>query len=417
MSTRDEGGRQVADPPIQTGPPDPGASPDTRPAHAAPAGGRADTDPAPRRDAPVAGAIAQPVDAKHARDTEHAGVEERHSVKPAKTGAAAAFALAFGVGGLLLVLTLIFSPIGLVFGILGIILGIVGIKAARKPGITGKGVAITGLGAATWAAVLGDGETAALVPLDLAACDGQTLHVPYSGAQLATAPYHDPARRLSLAHEEILYRHYGFAPGLPPTPPPVEPVPGHPAGPRVSESPDGSLAPDGAMVRSEEQLRVGVERRPVARVRLVRYIVTENQTFTVAVSREEVRLEQVPLKAFDRPEDGASGEGAAGGLDDAEPGLLAGDLTPGVHEVVLHAEQVVITKQTVPVERVRMVRRVVTRQQHISEQVRAERIQLDQTGTDQTGLGQTGTHHSGIDHSGSDHPEPTGGRHADVNVP
>lgn len=65
--------------------------------------------------------------------------------KPAKTSAAAAFALGLGVAAFVLAVTILLAPIGLVLGILGIILGIIGIRAARKVGVTGKGVAITGL--------------------------------------------------------------------------------------------------------------------------------------------------------------------------------------------------------------------------------------------------------------------------------
>jgi amino acid transporter len=49
------------------------------------------------------------------------------------------------VAALLMVLTVLLSPVGLVVGILGIILGIVGIRAAKEVGITGKGVSIAGL--------------------------------------------------------------------------------------------------------------------------------------------------------------------------------------------------------------------------------------------------------------------------------
>ena len=45
-------------------------------------------------------------------------------------------------------------------------------------------------------------------------------------------------------------------------------------------------------------------------------------------------------------------------------------------EVILHAEQVQITTQVVPVERVRMVRRVITTAQTITEPVRSEQIGL-----------------------------------------
>jgi Na+/melibiose symporter-like transporter len=69
--------------------------------------------------------------------------EER--IRPAKTSAAAAFALVFGVSALLSVLTVIVGPVGIVLAIVGIILGIVGIRNAKRVGVTGRGVAIGGL--------------------------------------------------------------------------------------------------------------------------------------------------------------------------------------------------------------------------------------------------------------------------------
>lgn len=85
------------------------------------------------------------VDQDRDRSDGYDEIEQRRTVKPAKTSVAAAFALALGVAALLLVLTIILSPIGLVLGIIGIILGILGIRAAKKAGTTGRGVAITGL--------------------------------------------------------------------------------------------------------------------------------------------------------------------------------------------------------------------------------------------------------------------------------
>lgn len=69
--------------------------------------------------------------------------EER--IRPAKTSAAAAFALVFGVSALITVLTVVFGPLGILLSLIGIILGIVGIRNARRVGVTGRGVAIGGL--------------------------------------------------------------------------------------------------------------------------------------------------------------------------------------------------------------------------------------------------------------------------------
>ncbi|SCL15184.1 hypothetical protein GA0070616_0654 [Micromonospora nigra] len=73
----------------------------------------------------------------------------------AKTSAAAAFALVFGVAGLLSVLTAILAWIGLVLGIIGVILGILGFRMAGRPGVTGRLVAIGGLVLSALAVLLG----------------------------------------------------------------------------------------------------------------------------------------------------------------------------------------------------------------------------------------------------------------------
>ncbi|MGI5214772.1 DUF4190 domain-containing protein [Plantactinospora sp. CA-290183] len=62
-----------------------------------------------------------------------------------KTSTAATFALVFGVSALICSLTVLLSAAGFILGIIGIILGVVGLRMARRPGVTGRGVAIGGL--------------------------------------------------------------------------------------------------------------------------------------------------------------------------------------------------------------------------------------------------------------------------------
>ena len=82
-------------------------------------------------------------------------IRPRHGASTAaKTSAAATFALVFGVAGLICVLTAILSAVGLVLGIIGIILGIVGLRMTRRPGVTGRGVAIGALVLSVIAVVL-----------------------------------------------------------------------------------------------------------------------------------------------------------------------------------------------------------------------------------------------------------------------
>jgi uncharacterized protein (TIGR02271 family) len=117
---------------------------------------------------------------------------------------------------------------------------------------------------------------------------------------------------------------------------------------------------DEAMTRSEEHLQVGTERVEAGRARLRKYVVTEQQSVQVPVSREEVRLEREPITDTNR---GDALSGAA--------------ITEEEHEVVLHAEQPVVTTEAVPVERVRLGTETVTEQQTVDGEVRKEQIEVD----------------------------------------
>ena len=79
----------------------------------------------------------------------------RTGVGHAKTSAAAAFALVFGVAALFCALTAILAPAAIVLGIIGLVLGIAGMKMAKRPGVTGRGVAIGGLVTAVLGLLLG----------------------------------------------------------------------------------------------------------------------------------------------------------------------------------------------------------------------------------------------------------------------
>ncbi|MGY1732876.1 PRC and DUF2382 domain-containing protein [Geodermatophilus sp. SYSU D01045] len=117
---------------------------------------------------------------------------------------------------------------------------------------------------------------------------------------------------------------------------------------------------DNAMTRSEEHLNVGTQRVEAGRARLRKYVVTENVTQTVPVSHEEVRVEREPIT------DANIGNAMDGPAISEEE-----------HEVVLHAERPVVSKEATPVERVRLDTQTVTEQQQVSEQVRKEEIEVD----------------------------------------
>ncbi len=117
---------------------------------------------------------------------------------------------------------------------------------------------------------------------------------------------------------------------------------------------------DNAMTRSEEQLNVGTQRVEAGRARLRKFVVTENVTQTVPVSREEVRLEREPIT------DANIGNALDGPAISEEE-----------HEVVLHAERPVVEKEAVPVERVRLDTETVTEQETVSADVRKEQIEME----------------------------------------
>ena len=204
-------------------------------------------------------------------------------------------------------------------------------------------------GVAAWAAVQGPHHTA-VVPLQHSRFDGWTLHVPYDAARLQTAPHHDPTTLISYPEGDDLARHYGLLPHAPAE------------GRLPSDPPRSTGGEDVVLTRSQEQLRTDVVNVVVGRARLITTVVTENQTFTIPVRRQEVRLVYDPI-----PEN--------------EQTIASGPPSEDTVEVILHAEQVQFTTQVVPVERVRMLRRVVTTAQTITEPVRSEQIALEQTDT------------------------------------
>jgi uncharacterized protein (TIGR02271 family) len=199
------------------------------------------------------------------------------------------------------------------------------------------------------------GPRGTFVPLAEAKMQGSDLAVPYGKDQVKSAPNMDPDGELSREQEAELYSHYGLPysddrsdTGLP-----------QGQSGEVDEGRDASgPTTDDAMTRSEEELRVGKTTRERGRARLKKYVVTENVTRTVPVQREEVRLETEPITDAN--------------VDKATAGP---DISEEEHEVVLHEEEPVVEKRTVPKERVRLAKDSVTQEKEISEELRKEQIE------------------------------------------
>ena len=220
-------------------------------------------------------------------------------------------------------------------------------------------------GAPTWVSISTGlfGTRHSVVPVaDAAFADG-SLRIPVTADAVKSAPPME-GEHLGPAEEDALRRHYGMV-GAAPVGTDDRQVG---TGPRHAAPVDTDERPsDGAMTRSEEQLRVGTERVATTRARLVKYVVTEDVQITVPIRREEIRVEQVPRDAVDEPGDSL----VPAETEDETAGLPA--------EIVLHTERPVVSVEVVPVERVRLRVDVVEGQEQVTQQVQRERIVVDET--------------------------------------
>jgi uncharacterized protein (TIGR02271 family) len=203
------------------------------------------------------------------------------------------------------------------------------------------------------------GMKTTFVPVEGAQPEGEDeLRVPYEKDRVKGAPSIDPDHELTQGEEQELYSFYGMSYGE------RRSSSGLPESGRRSRTPEGrdvsGPTTDDAMTRSEEELRVGTERREAGRARLRKYVVTEQVTKTVPVQREEVRVEREPI--------------TEGNVDRAMSGP---EISEEEHEVVLHEEEPVVEKRAVPKERVRLEKDTDVGEETVSEEVRKERIEAE----------------------------------------
>jgi uncharacterized protein (TIGR02271 family) len=288
-------------------------------------------------------------------------------------------------------------------------------------------------GAPTWVAVTTGlfGTRHSVVPAHDATFSDGALRLGVQKEAVKSSPQVPDTGHLEPATEAELRRHYGLegatadsapttAPPAPPTvavpassaPPPPEPVGRHAAhddeGSRSWSATETAAVPvgavaggaeppgpvavpenevaaahegaperhagdrdglDGGMVRSEERLRVDTQRIADRRVRLVKYVLTEEVQVTVPLRREEVRIEELPLE----------GEPAPLGNEETlvAPGAEVAAQLPD--EIVLHAERPVVSVEVVAVERVRLRTEEVVGHEQVSERLQREQIVVDRS--------------------------------------
>ncbi|SEL27612.1 conserved domain-containing protein [Blastococcus sp. DSM 46786] len=226
-------------------------------------------------------------------------------------------------------------------------------------------------GEPTWVAVTTGlfGTRHSIVPAREASWEDGRLRLPVTADAVTSAPAVEGAH-LDPGDEAELRRHYGLGGEQAATAPAGRHREREDAGTRDAGTAQHT---PGAMTRSEERLRVGTEQVTARRVRLVKYVVTEEVQVTVPVRREEIRLEEVPLEGT-----GTAGTGTAGDAGVEESLVPEGTPTTGLpDEIVLHAERPVFSVEVVPVERVRLRTEVVEGRETVTEQVLREQITVD----------------------------------------
>jgi uncharacterized protein (TIGR02271 family) len=216
------------------------------------------------------------------------------------------------------------------------------------------------------------GTKESFVPIRNADLTNDGVRVPVSKTQVKDAPKIDTDGHLSPQEEQELYRYYGMGVGTDTTT--TTETAGFTDTGRTDtgrtdtdQNVHGTVGhdtsgptTDNAMTRSEERLDVGTRSEEVGRARLRKYVVTENVTETVPVTREEVRVEREPIT------DANIGNAMDGPAISEEE-----------HEVTLHAERAVAEKEAVPVERVRLDKDTVTEHETVTEGLRKEEIEVD----------------------------------------
>jgi stress response protein YsnF len=190
------------------------------------------------------------------------------------------------------------------------------------------------------------GDVSVIAPLSGAEFADGRLRLTVSADAVRTAPRMSQPDRLSPAEEMMLREHYRAA----------------------AETSQQDPSTDGGMTRSEEQLQVSMVVEPWARAVLRIEEVTEEVLVPVTITRQQARIEYLPLTTADDV-------GTAGGA--APPGTERSTSTTGW--VTLWSEQPAVTLERVPAERVRLRTAWATEETTVSAELRREQVELTET--------------------------------------
>ena len=219
------------------------------------------------------------------------------------------------------------------------------------------------------------GSKHSFVPITNASTSGDQVQVPFTKDQVKDAPQLDDDGELSQDEEALLARHYGMSYSEAPSDTGLPQGGGTAMATGADADRDGVFddvertavgrdtsgpTTDDAMTRSEEELRIGKTRRPSGLVRLKKRIVNEQVSTTVPVERQEVRVER---EAITDANIGQAMDGPA--------------LSEEEHELTLTEEEVVVDKEVVPKERIRLDTDTVVEERQVSETVAREEIAVE----------------------------------------
>jgi uncharacterized protein (TIGR02271 family) len=227
-------------------------------------------------------------------------------------------------------------------------------------------------GTPAWARVR-SGKTGRFVPLAGGQVTKNGLTVPFESQKILGGPSIDAGQHMSAAQAEELSRYYGLAsiPGQGQPGQPGQQTQQMQTQPLQSQQPlqqqqttrqqqqqplQTQATGDDWLVRQEERVDVNRQMFETGHVKLHKYVDTEPIEQTVHVFHEEYDVERVPI----------SGQ---------EP--ISGNLGEGEQEIILHEERIVMRKELVPVERVRLVARRVEEDRTFRDEIRRERIEIE----------------------------------------
>jgi uncharacterized protein (TIGR02271 family) len=185
------------------------------------------------------------------------------------------------------------------------------------------------------------GTKISFVPLHGVGFDDRgNVVVAYEKRLIKDAPRAEADGQLSAEEERELYSHYGR--------------PYQTADLDASRD-DDSVGDRASMVRSEEELSIDKHRHETGRVKLRKWVETEQVQVTVPVERQMAKVVREPVR---------DGDGS-------------GEFVEGEEEIVLSEEVVDVSKRAVAKERVGLETETVTDRVVVDEAVRKERVDVD----------------------------------------